>query len=89
MTGFGDADPEDAWDDGDPRPIKFGVLIRMILSIALELHRADRDHDRMKARIAFGIWQTNRLDATRSPSERPTIEALAATFALLNALEGD
>jgi hypothetical protein len=83
---FGDDDPEDAWDDGDPRPDKIGLLVRVLLSVALERADPGHDHPRVVARIAFGIWQTTRLQERQTRSEAPPLEALAATFALLNAL---
>lgn len=31
---FGDTDPEDAWDDGDPYDVKVALLVRIAVSIA-------------------------------------------------------
>ena len=45
MTVFGDTDPEDAWDDGDPYDVKVALLVRIAESIAL-----DPDADRRRRR---------------------------------------
>ena len=85
---FGDDDPEDAWDDGDSRPVKLGLLVRILISVALERNDPAHVHERVVARIAFGIWQVTRLREKEKQAEAPTLAALATAFALLNALEG-
>ena len=34
VAEFGDKDPEDAWDDGDPLPVRLRLLARIIEHIA-------------------------------------------------------
>lgn len=85
---FGDDDPEDAWDDLDPRAVKLGILVRLLLSVALEHKDPTHDHARVRARIAIGIWHSTALDGHATPAEAPVLAALMTAFALLNALEG-
>ena len=49
MSGFGDADPEDAYDEGDPPEAKLAVLARMLLSVSDE---ASYPHDHAGRRCA-------------------------------------
>jgi hypothetical protein len=43
MTVFGDKDPEDAWDDGDPPDTKLAILERIVAD--LRARRDDARHD--------------------------------------------
>ena len=47
---FGDADPEDAWDDGDPLPERLAILERVVEAIA-----AEGDTPRRLTRIADAL----------------------------------
>jgi hypothetical protein len=85
---FLDDDPEDAWDDGDTRPVKLGILVRVLLSVALEQAHPGHSHPRVVARIAFGIWQVEVLRQKQKASETPILDALRSAFAHLNTLEG-
>jgi hypothetical protein len=85
---FLDDDPEDAWDEGDPRPVKLGILVRLLLSVTLERAVTGHNHPRVVARIAFGIWQSQVLTQTQEPHETPILDALRSAFAHLNTLEG-
>jgi hypothetical protein len=88
VAGFGDDDPEDAWDEDDPRPTKLGILIRLLFSVALEHAQPGHNHDRVKARVAIGIWHTERLRQKQTRAEAPSLAALATAFALLDTLVG-
>lgn len=56
MSDFGDADPEDAYDVGDPPAVRFVVLALWVASVALEAARGDHDHTRVLARIQGARW---------------------------------
>lgn len=45
MSDFGDSDPEDVWDDGDPVPARVFLLARIVTAI-----EADPDLDRQVRR---------------------------------------
>lgn len=73
---FGDADPEDGWSAGDPPGEKVGILVRMVLSIALE-------QDRVRALVRLG-FATSAVEALRleisGPDLEPTLDALDLAF---------
>lgn len=50
MTGFGDSDPEDAWDPDDPLP-ELVANIRRRLALLVALHRLDR-HSQQRLEMA-------------------------------------
>lgn len=56
MADFGDADPEDAYDETDPPLVRFGVLRLWLASIALEQAKGDHDHVRVVTRIQEARW---------------------------------
>jgi hypothetical protein len=88
VADFGDADPEDAWDDGDPRHVKIGILVRLLGSVTIEHFDPRHNHDRVRARIAIGLWHTTRLREGEVEVERPILAALFLYFTFLNGLEG-
>ena len=55
MSDFGDADPEDAWDDGDPIGAKLDILERVVAEL-----QAGRDRH-----------EARRLDALRLVDKTP------------------
>lgn len=63
MSDFGDADPEDAYDEGDPPVVRYVVLLLWVASIALEAARGDRDPARVYTRIQSARWAAGLLDA--------------------------
>ena len=63
MADFGDADPEDAYDIGDPPEVRFAVLSLWVASIALEHARGDHDHTRVYTRIQQARWAAGLLAA--------------------------
>lgn len=42
MSAYGDKDPEDAWDDGDPIEVRRALLVRIVGSIVGEPDPARR-----------------------------------------------
>ena len=84
---FGDDDPEEAWDESDARAVKIALLIRILFSVVLE-RAAPHDHNRVVARIAFGILKAASLRQKATKAEAPSLDALRDAFALLDALEG-
>jgi hypothetical protein len=36
VSDFGDADPEDTWDDGDPVSVRLALLVRIVTAIDVE-----------------------------------------------------
>lgn len=61
MIDFGDADPEDAYDVGDPPAVRYRVILLWVASIALEQARA-HDAVRVLARIQSARWATGVLN---------------------------
>ena len=84
---FGDVDAEDAWDEDDPRPEKLGILVRLLVSIAMEQAK-EHLHERLVARLAFGEMKVAELIAGHSDDERPILEALNLGFFYLSVAEG-
>lgn len=87
-TDFGDADPEDAYDEGDPLLVRYAVLRLWVASIALEQARA-HDHTRIVARIQAARWATGLLlGDTRAKGIRPALTVLASWLDELLQAEG-
>jgi hypothetical protein len=57
MSEFGDADPEDAWDDGDPVDAKVKLLERVVRSL-----RAEADAERARRRRADALRLLGKLE---------------------------
>lgn len=76
---FGDADPEDAWDDLDPFRVRLAVLERILE------HVRDHRDDRFKLRLAIAIGLVrNMVDEHREDMER-----LDRIKAALDELDGE
>jgi len=87
IAAFGDADPEDAWDEGDARPLKIAILVRLLMSIALEQEH-EHDHARLLTRLGFGEAKTSALKETTSNDEAPILAAILLGLFYLNVREG-
>jgi len=57
---FGDDDPEDAWDEGDPIEVKLELLERWVPSIRVERLGA-HDHKRVVTRILLALAAVHKL----------------------------
>jgi len=57
---FGDDDPEDAWDAGDPVDVKVAILERWVPSIVLE-RMTPHNHPRVVARVLGALQSINQL----------------------------
>jgi hypothetical protein len=73
---WGDKDPEDAWDDGDPPAVKLAILERVVASVRSELahtpHRAEArriDALRLVTKLEQAGHGTPRLTALRNVLE--------------------
>lgn len=88
MALIGDADPEDAWDESDPRPDKLAILVRLVLSIALEHATPGHSHVRVLARLSFARLAVDRLTLGAEVAEKPVLQALGQAFFNLTAAEG-
>jgi hypothetical protein len=62
VSGFGDSDPEDAYEVTDPPGVRFRVLLLWVASVALEASRGDHDPVRVHARIQGARWAAGVLD---------------------------
>jgi len=86
MSGYGDTEPEDAWDAGDPTPILIGNLFRRLALLEPPL-RFDpsginaTDLDTLAFRLAPFV--TNR--ALLSEREQVRVDQLADDIATLRA----
>jgi hypothetical protein len=69
-TDFGDKDPEDAWDDGDPTRVKLAILERVVDEL-----RANRD-DRRVARRDDALRLVRKL-ATEMQTDTTRMERIA------------
>jgi hypothetical protein len=71
---FGDTDPEDAWDDGDPFEDKVAILERLVG--VLRVRRTDERHDARRAdalRLVDKLGREGR-DARRIAELRVALE---------------
>lgn len=74
MSDFRDADPEDAWDDGDDFDVKAAILERVVT--ALRASHGDPRHDgrkvdalRLVAKLALTRMEPERIEALRAALE--------------------
>jgi hypothetical protein len=73
MSSFGDAEPADAYDAGDPPTIRLDVLDR--IATALEQGSAERRQERLSdalrlvANLRAELGRNRRLDALRARLE--------------------
>lgn len=67
MTTFGDKDPEDAWDDGDPDDVLMALMERIVDSIEYDVggrrRSRARDARRLVANLIDRVGDSARLDA--------------------------
>lgn len=87
MTGFGDADPEDAYDQADPPDVKIAMLARMLQSVAAET-AGPHDHLRAVIRIAFALRVIGELRRLHDPHHTIVLTSLLVGFSILDADEG-
>lgn len=87
MSDFGDLDPEDAWDAADSRPEKLGLLVRILVSIAVE-RLGSHDHQRVLTRLAFAEEQTTVLAKVEKAADEPILAALLVSLFYLSVAEG-
>lgn len=85
MSDFGDADPEDAYDVGDPPGVRYVVILLWLASIALEAARA-HDHVRVLARIQSARWAAGLLAAEKRALPRRARHRLTEVQAWLDDL---
>jgi len=70
---FGDADPEDSWDDGDDEDTKLDILERVVVSLRDEFHRGRRDD---ALRLVLKLEEARQQRADRLRDIRQALEAL-------------
>lgn len=88
MSTFGDADPEDAWSAEDAYADKVAILIRMVLSIAMEHNDPNHNHPRLLVRLGFAESAVESLRTKARRRDRPILDALALAFFYLTVQEG-
>ena len=89
MADFGDADPEDAYDVGDPPSARYVILLLWVASVALEAAQADHDRTRVLARIQSARWAAGLLSEAGLPTRaRVRLSALREWLDDLLAAEG-
>jgi hypothetical protein len=78
-----DADPEDAYDAGDPSPVRYGVIAALVVDVSAEMADPAHDHRRTLTRISWARFVLERL--RRAGVD---VETLEARLEQLAALEG-
>jgi len=74
MTGIGDKDPEDVWDDADPVDAKLAVLERVVAALAeLAIVPAARSDDAL--RLVAKLERFRSVDRDRLIVIRRALEA--------------
>jgi hypothetical protein len=63
------------------------LLVRLLVSVALEQRRADHDRERLLARLGFGETKAGDLQGTASPDERPILTAIILGLFYLSVTE--
>ena len=78
-----DDDPEDAYDAGDPSPLRYGVIAALVVDVAAEMADPAHDHRRTLTRLSWARFVLDRLG--RSGVD---VDALTDRLEQLAALEG-
>lgn len=76
VVAFGDADPEDEWDDGDPFRVRLEILERVLA--ALRDRRDERFEGRLgeALRLLAKLVDEHSVDQTRLERLRDALEGL-------------
>lgn len=72
---FGDAAPEDAWDDGDPPETKLGILERVIAALRA-LHKVPLERRDDALRLVAKLERAHEGDPERLADIRAALEDL-------------
>lgn len=77
MTDFGDKDPEDAYDAGDPIPVRLGILERVVIALYTQPDDGRHGHRRDDAlRVLAEIAVEDAADRQRIDAVRHDLEEL-------------